>query len=320
MTFKPRAWLALSLIIAGSPASAQTFPTKPITIMVGSASGSTTDGLARSIAQQITLATGQSVIIQNRAGAGGAIAANETSHAAPDGYTVFMTTNTTQSANPYLFKHLTYDPIKDFAPVALLVKGYMILVTNPHLKAGNVHELVEEAKRHPDSISYGSGSSSARVAAELFQQMTGTKLKYIPYKSNPQAVIDLVGGQVDMMIVDLTTSMPQVKAGRLKALGVSSPKRSPLAPELPTISEAGLPGYEMSFWNGLYAPAATPAPIVNRLNTLFVNAVKTAAVLKFIETNGMEAATSSPAELSTFQAEELVRWGKIIHTAGIQPE
>jgi tripartite-type tricarboxylate transporter receptor subunit TctC len=313
------ALLALGLLGHGA-AQADTFPSHPITIVVGSAAGSTTDGLARSIAQQITTATGQSVIIQNKPGAAGAIAANEVSHSAPDGYTVFMTTNSTQSANPYLFKHLTYDPVKDFAPVTLLVKGYLMLVTNPGVKADSVAELVALARAKPDSLSYGSGSSSARVAAELFQQMTGTKLKYIPYKSNPQAIIDLVGGQVDMMIVDFTTSLPQVRAGKLRALGVSSPRRSALAPDLPALAEAGLPGYEMSFWNGLYAPAKTPAPVVDQLNVLFVNAVKTAPVLKFIENNGMEPSTSTPAELGQFQERDGLLWGDIIHKAGIEPE
>jgi tripartite-type tricarboxylate transporter receptor subunit TctC len=312
----------LAALAAGASwtAHANTFPAKPITIVVGSASGSTTDGLARVIGEQVTLKTGQPVVIQNKPGASGAIAANEVARAAADGYTVFMTTNTTQSANPYLFKHLTYDPVNDFAPVGLLVKGYLILVTHPSVKANNVSELIAEAKRKPNSLSYGSGSSSARVAAELFQQMTGTQLKYVPYKSNPQAVIDLVGGHVDMMIVDLTTSLPQVKAGKLKALGVSSPQHSPAAPELPTISESGLPGYEMSYWNALYAPAKTSPAVVDQLNALFTAAVKTAPVLKFIEINGMEPSTSSAAALVKFQADELVRWGKIIRAAGIEPE
>jgi tripartite-type tricarboxylate transporter receptor subunit TctC len=174
------------------------------------------------------------------------------------------------------------------------------------------------AKKQP--LTFGAGSSSARVAAELFQQMTHTQLTYVPYKANPPAIIDLVGGQIDMMIVDLTTSLPQVKAGKLKALGVSSAKRSPLVPDLPTIAEAGLPGYEMSYWNAVYAPAGTPAPVVQRINELMQKAMATENVRRFDEQNGMEPFTSTPAELASFQAAENKRWGSVIKAANIQPE
>ena len=150
--------------------------------------------------------------------------------------------------------------------------------------------------------------------------MTQTQLTYVPYKANPQAMVDLVGGQVDLMIVDLTTSLPQVKAGKLKALGVSSPRRSPLVPELPTIAEAGLPGYEISYWNAVYAPAGTPAPVVERINALMLKAMTAEPVKRFVEQNGMEPFTSSPSELASFQAAEYKRWGAVIKTAGIQPE
>jgi tripartite-type tricarboxylate transporter receptor subunit TctC len=158
------------------------------------------------------------------------------------------------------------------------------------------------------------------VAAELFQQMTGTRMTYVPYKANPPAIIDLVGGQIDLMIVDLTTSLPQVKAGKLKALGVSSLKRSPLAPDLPTIAESGLPGYEMSYWNAVYAPAGTPEPVLKRINELMQKALKADPVRRFVAQNGMEPYTSTPAELAAFQAAEFQRWGAIIKAAGIEPE
>lgn len=318
MTFARFLALAALWGAAAAPAFADGYPSKPITIVVGSSAGSTTDGLARAIAQEIGAETKVAVIVDNRAGASGGIAAQAVARAPADGHTLFITTNTTQAANPHLFRKLSYDPVKDFAPVGALVKGYLLLVTHPSVKAQNVTELAAAAKKRP--FSYGAGSSSARVAAELFQQMTSTQLTYVPYKANPQAIIDLVGGQIDMMIVDLTTSLPQVKAGKLKALGVSSPKRSPLVPDLPTIAEAGLPGYEISYWNAVYAPAGTPAPVIERVNQLMQKAMATDNVRRFVENNGMEPFTSTPAELASFQAGEFKRWGSVIKAAGIEPE
>jgi tripartite-type tricarboxylate transporter receptor subunit TctC len=310
--------LAMLLPLCGA-AGAQNFPARPITIVVGSSAGSATDGLARAIGLELTKETGQPVIVDNRAGAFGGIAAQFVARAQPDGYTVFMTTNTTQSANPHLQKKLSYDPIKDFAPVSLLTKGYQLLVVNPQVKANNVAELIAAAKAAPGKLNYGSGSSSAQVATELFQQMTGTKFNYVPYKANPPAVLDLVAGQTDLMIADLATTLPQVKAGKLRALGVSSPKRLPLVQGVPAIAES-LPGYEFGYWNALYAPAGTPAPVVQRLNALMHRAIETPAVQKLVEQAGMEAALSTPDELARFQLAELNRWGQIIKTAGIAAE
>lgn len=300
-------------------AIAQDYPTRPITIVIGSSPGSATDGLARAVGLELTKETGQTVIVDNRAGAFGSIAAQYVARSQPDGYTLFMTTNTTQSANPHLLKKLAYDPIKDFAPVAMLAKGSLLLVVNPQVKANTIAELVALAKAQPGKLNYGSGSASAQVATELFQQMTGTKFNYVPYKANPPAVMDLVAGQTDLMTVDLTTSLPQVKAGKLRALGISSPRRSPLVPDVPAIAES-LPGYEFSYWNALYAPAGTPAPVVQRLNELARRAMETPALRKIVEQTGQETALSSPAELAKFQLSELDRWGRIIKAAGISPE
>ena len=301
-------------------AAAQNFPAKPIVIVVGSSPGSTTDGLARAIANEVTVVTRQPVIVENKPGASGGIAAQSVARATPDGYTVFMTTNTTQAANPFLFKKLNYDPVKDFTPVSALVKGYLLMVTNPNVKAKTVTDFISLAKKEPGKLTFGSGSSSARVAGELFQQMTGVSLTHVPYKANPNAVVDLVSGQIDMMIVDLTTSLPQVRSGRLNALGVTSLQRSPLVPDLPTLNETGLPGYQMSFWNALYAPANTPDAVVKSLNDLMSNAMKKDSVKRFVNQNGMEVFTSTPDELKAFQAAELEHWGKIIKAARIEPE
>lgn len=301
-------------------ASAQAFPSKTITIVVGGTAGSATDGLARAIAQEITTETKTPVIIENKPGANGAIAAQLVARAAPDGYTVFMTTNTTQAANPHLYKKLPYDPVKDFVPVGAIAKGYLVMVTKPDLPAKTIGDVINLAKKEPGKLSFGAGTSSSRVAVELVQQMTGAELLYVPYKANPPAVTDLIGGQIDMMIVDLATTMSHVKSGKLKALGVTSPKRSALAPELPTLSESGLPGYEMSYWNALYAPAGTPAGTVKRLNELLTKASQTESVRKFMTQTGMEIYTTTPEGLASFQMAELSRWGSIIKKAGIQPE
>ena len=312
--------ILMSLCMSMGFAQAETYPARPITIIVGSTPGSTTDGLARAMGVEITKETGQPVIVDNRAGAFGGIAAQYVAHAKPDGYTLFITTNTTQAANPHLFKKLAYDPVKDFTPIGKLIQGYMLMVVNPSLKANSVGDVIALAKKDPDKLSYGSGSSSARVAVELFEKMTGTQMVHVPYKSNPLAVMDLVGGQLDLMIVDLTTSLPQVKNGKLRALGVSSLTRSPLVPAVPTIAESGVPGYEFSHWNALYGPAGLDPALTKRINELSRKAMATPAVKKFVEENGMEVSLTSPDGLAAFQASEVKRWGQIIREAGIQPE
>jgi tripartite-type tricarboxylate transporter receptor subunit TctC len=300
-------------------AAAQSYPTRPITIVVGSSAGSATDGLARAVGNEITKLTGQAVVVENRAGAMGGIAAQTVARAKPDGYTLFITTNTTQAANPHLLKSLPYDPIKDFTPVTLMTKGYQLLVVNPNVKANTISEVIALAKKDPGKLAYGSGSSSARVAAELFQQMTGTEMNYVPYKANPPAVIDLVAGQTDLMIVDLPASLPHVRSGKLRALGISGPKRSALVPNVPTIAET-LPGYEAGYWNALYAPANTPQPVVQRLTELVHRSLAAPGVRQIVEQSGQEIAVSTPEELGRFQTAELDRWGRIIRTAGIERE
>jgi tripartite-type tricarboxylate transporter receptor subunit TctC len=319
MHIQMKATFLFVLFLICGLAQAESYPNKPITIIIGSTPGSTSDGLARAIGAEITKETGQAVIVDSKAGAFGGIAAQYVANAKPDGYTLFVTTNTTQAANPYLIKKLPYDPIKDFSPITKLVQGYMLLVTNPSLKANSVNELIALAKKEPGKLTFGAGSSSARVAVELFEKMSGTEMVYVPYKSNPLAVMDLVGGQVDLMIVDLTTSLPQVKNDKLKALGVSSLTKSPLVPKLPTISSS-LPGYEFSHWNALYGPAGMEAGMIKRINELFTSAMKKPSVKKFVEDNGMEVSVSTPDGLSAFQNTELKRWGQIIKDAGIQPE
>ncbi|MGJ3704372.1 Bug family tripartite tricarboxylate transporter substrate binding protein [Variovorax sp. AFSI2.2] len=299
----------------------QAFPEKPITFVVPFAAGTATDQIARALGNSITAETKQPVVIDNKAGASGFIASQQAAKAAADGYTVLITTNTTHAANEHLFKKLPYDPVKDFAPITALGKGGQIMVVNPSFPAKSVAEFVALAKQEPGKYSFGSGSSSSRMAGELLQQMADIKLLHVPYKSNTLAVTDLLGGQIHMMITDAATGLPQVKGGKLRALGVSSAARSPLAPDVPTISEAGVKGYEMGYWFAAYAPAKTPPAVVKRLNELLVKAAKSeSAKTAFYEPTGTEVFTTSPEELAKFQTAESQKWGRIVKAAGIEAE
>jgi tripartite-type tricarboxylate transporter receptor subunit TctC len=308
---------ALSLAL---PGFAQTFPDKPITFIVPFAAGSATDQLARSLGQGVTQETKQSVVIDNKPGANAFIGAQAAAKAPKDGYTVFITTNTTHAANEHLFKKLPYDPVKDFEPVTLLSRGGQILVVNNNLPVNSVPDLIKYAKANPGKLSFGSGSSSSRIAGELFKQMTGTYIVNIPYRSNPPAVTDLIGGQIQVMFTDMATGLPQAKAGKVKPLGVSTTRRIALAPELPTIAETGVKGYESTFWFAAYVPAGTPAPVVARLNDILNKANKSQPVTNFYASVGFEALGGSSEELRKFQAAESQKWGRIVKAAGIEQE
>jgi tripartite-type tricarboxylate transporter receptor subunit TctC len=313
--------LTAALAIVPFLSQAQAFPEKPITFVVPFAAGTATDQIARALGNGVTAETKQPVVIDNKAGASGFIASQQVAKAPADGYTVLITTNTTHAANEHLFKKLPYDPVKDYAPIAALGKGGQIMVVNPSFPAKTVAEFVALAKKEPGKYSFGSGSSSSRMAGELLQQMADIKLLHVPYKSNTLAVTDLLGGQINMMITDTATGLPQVKSGKLRALGVSSATRSPLAPDVPTISEAGVKGYEMGYWFAAYAPAKTPPAVVKRLNELLVKAAKSeSAKAAFYEPTGTEVFTSSPEELAKFQAGESLKWGRIVKAAGIEAE
>lgn len=315
--------LALAAGLAFAPAllRAQAFPEKPITFVVPFAAGSATDQIARAIGQAVAAETRQAVVVDNKGGASGFIASQLVARAPADGYTVLITTNTTHAANEHLFKKIPYDPVKDFVPLTGLGKGGQIMVVSPSMPAKNVADFIALAKKEPGKYSFGSGSSSSRMAGELLQQMADIKLLHVPYKSNPLAITDLLGGQIHMMITDTATGLPQVKAGKLKALGMSSAKRSPLVPEVPTMAESGVPGYEMGFWFAAYAPAGTPPAVVKRLNELLVRAARSdAARTGFYEASGTELFTTTPEELGKFQAAESQKWGRIIKAAGISPE
>jgi tripartite-type tricarboxylate transporter receptor subunit TctC len=296
------------------------YPDKPLTFVVPFAAGSATDQLARALGNSVTEQTKQSVVVDNKAGASGMLAAQQAAKAPADGYTVLITTNTTHAANEHLYKKLSYDPVKDFAPVTGLGKGGQVLVVRTEAPYKSVADLLAKARKEPGKLSFGSGSSSSRVAGEMFKQLSGTDILHVPYKSNPNALTDLLGGQIDLMITDTATGVPQIKGGKLRALGVSTARRIPLLPDVPTIDEAGVKGYDMGYWFAAYVPAGTPAPIVARLRELLVNAAGSPAAKAFFDGSGAEGWTTTSDELAKFQAAETTKWGKVIKAAGIDPE
>ena len=308
---------ALPWALPGS-ALAQEYPANPITFVVPFSAGSATDQLARAVAQGVTEISGTTVVVENKPGASAMIGAADVARAQPDGYRVLITTNTSHAANPHLFKKLSYDPVKDFRPVTLLGTGGQIMVVHPSSEAQNVEDFLRLAKEKPGELSFGSGSSSSRVAGELLQQMADIELLHVPYKSNPMAITDLLGGQITMMISDMATGLPQVQSGSLRALGVTTPERSPLAPDVPTIAEAGVPGYEMGYWFGAYVPAGTPDNVVQKLHELLTQATTRDAAQQFYRQTGTTHVTSTAAELAKFQEEETKKWGEIIERAGIE--
>ncbi|HEX3138611.1 MAG TPA: tripartite tricarboxylate transporter substrate binding protein [Rhizobacter sp.] len=315
-----RAFTALCLLALGGTAFAQGYPAKPITFVVPFAAGSATDQLARALGQSISVDTKQAVVVDNKAGASGMLAAQNVARAAPDGYTVLITTNTTQSANEHLYKKLPYDPVKDFVPVTGLAKGGQIMVVNASSPYKTVADVLAKAKAQPGKLSFGSGSSSSRVAGELFKQMGHVDILHVPYKSNPLAITDLLGGQIDMMITDTSTGVPQVKAGKLRALGVSTAQRSALLPDVPTIDEAGVKGYDMGYWFAAYVPAGTPVPVVQKLRELLVKGTTSAAAQTFFDNSGSVPFTTTSEGLAKFQAAETEKWGRVIKAAGIEAE
>lgn len=317
---RPLAMAIAATLVAGAGSAWADYPDKPIRFVVPFAAGSATDQLARAVGQAVTQDAKVTVVVDNKPGANGFIAATDVAKASPDGYTVLITTNTTHAANEHLFKKLPYDPVKDYAPITALGRGGQIMVVNPSVPAKTVGEFIALARKEPGKLSFGSGSSSSRIAGELFQQMAHVELLHVPYKSNPLAITDLLGNQIQMMITDTATGLPQVKTGKLRALGVSGKSRSPLAPDVPTIDEAGVKGYEMSYWFAAYAPAHTPQAVVDKLNALLVKAARSETAATFYRSTGTDVFTSTPAELAKFQGQESTKWGRIIKAANIQPE
>jgi tripartite-type tricarboxylate transporter receptor subunit TctC len=311
----------MTLVNTGAALAQQpAYPSRPITFLVPFAAGSATDQIARAMAASITIEAKQPVIVDNRGGASGIIAAQDAARAAGDGYTVLITTNTTQAANPHLFKKLPYHPEKDFKPVTGLGRGGQVLVVRSDAPYRTVADFVAKARAEPGRLSFGAGNSSSRVAGEMFKQLSHTDILYVPYKSNPNALTDLLGGQIDAMVVDTVTGLPHIANGKLRALGVSTSRRLPQLPDVPTIDEAGVKDYDIGYWFAAYLPAAATPEVVMKLRDLLVNASRSPQARSFFQSTGTEAWATSPEELSQFQAQDSQKWRNVIRAAGIQPE
>ncbi|WP_158215203.1 Bug family tripartite tricarboxylate transporter substrate binding protein [Candidimonas nitroreducens] len=302
------------------PAWAQgTYPSKPITFVV--CCNGLPEAVSRALADEIGKFSGQSIIVQSKPGVNGSLAAAYVARSVPDGYTVLIGTSSTHAANQSLYKKLPYDFVHDFVPISGISKGYLGLIVRQDLPVSNLSEFIALAKRSPGQLTFGYASSSVRAGAELLAQMTGVKFRGISYKTNPQAAIDLSGGRIDFMTSELLTATSVVASGKARILAVSSPKRISTMPNVPTVEEAGVPGYELSFWLGAWVPAKTSSAIVKRLNGLFVQALASPKVQKFLETGaGSEAFPTTSDELMKFQLAEKDKWHRILSAAGIQPQ
>ena len=298
-------------------AQAQDYPTKPIRIIVPNPPGGAPDVMARVIAEKLQAKWGQPVIVENRAGAAGNIGAEAVFRSPPDGYTFMFSVQVPLVINKSLYAKLSYDPDL-FAPVSVVAAIPMVLVVHPKVAAENVAQLIALAKAHPDQLNYASGGngSTPHLAAEMFKSKTGVKIVQVPYKGNSPALADLLGGQVDMMILDLGSALPYIRSGKLRALAVATDKRNPALPDVPALSES-FPGLSLAPWMGMVAPPKTPTAIANKVSAAIAEAIKLPDVAKrLVELGGMQAIGDTPAEMGAFMREERERWGSLIRAIG----
>jgi tripartite-type tricarboxylate transporter receptor subunit TctC len=310
--------VAVLLTVLCALAHAQPWPSKPIRYIVPFAPGGTTDILARMVGAGLASSLGQPVVVENKPGQAGSIGAAELARAAPDGYTVGGGTISSHAINATLYPRLPYDPLKDFAPITMLATLPNMLIVHPSVKAGNVGELVALLKANPNKYSFGSAGNgtSQHISGELFKIMTGTQMQHIPYKGSGPMIPDLIAGTIQLSFENITTAYPQVKAGKLKALAVTSSKRSFVAPEVPTMAEAGLAGYDISSWQAMYAPAGTPREIVSRLHAETVKVLRSPESQKRLSELGLDAGGMSPEELLALMRSEIPRLGKVVRESG----
>ena len=307
-------------LLATGAAQAQGYPNRSITLVLPFAAGSGTDTTTRIISKHLGDALGQQFIVDNKPGANGMIAATYVARAQPDGYTLFVTTNTTHSANPYLLKTLTYDPVKDFTAIARTGDLPFMLLINPQVPAKTVKELVAYAKANPGKLTYASGSSSSSVSGATFAKQAGIDLLHVPYKSSPPAISDVLGGRITMMFIDVLTGLPHVKNGDLRALAVTTRTRSSLVPDLPSMEEAGVPNFDITSWQGYFAPAGTPREIIVKVNAELRKIIDKPEIKAELATRGMDAFSSSPEEMEKFVKDQLVLWQRLVKDAGIEAQ
>lgn len=310
--------LAAMALTCGLPAAAQDYPNKPIKIIVPFGPGTATDTVARVVGAAIGNRTGQAVVIENKPGAEGQIGAQAAATAPADGYTIFITTQTTQAINPFVYKSLTYDPVKSFAPISGLSLGAQVVMVKNELPVKTIGEFIALARSQPGKLSFGSGNGSSRGGAELFRIMAKVDLLGVPYKTQPQAVSDLMGGRLDIIFCDFTTGLPPVLDGRARGIAVTSKERIPGLDQFPTVNESGVPNFEMWAWTAAYAPAGTPRPLIDKLNALVREAVNSEAYKTLTKTTFGVPFPGTPEELAAFQASESKKWGEIVSIAGMK--
>lgn len=317
-----RSVLGLAVVLAALPAWAQTFPAKPLRLVVPFAAGGSTDVVARLVGQKMAEALGQPVLVENRPGAAGAIATDQVAKAPADGYTLLMATTSTHAILPVANPKLPYDPVKDFASVGLVARAPNVLVVSPTLQVNTVKELVALAKSRPGQLSFASSGNGTitHLVAELFNSSAGVQAVHVPYKTGVQALTDVVSGQVAFQFDSIVWTLPQVRAGKLKGLAVTGLTRSALAPDLPTMAESGLPGFEGVTWFGFAVPAATPKNVVARLNTELNRALQSRDVQDRMAAQGAEAAPGRPEDMTKLVREDTAKWGKVIRDAGVKFE
>lgn len=317
-----RAAAVLSLATLALTTSAQSYPTRPIRVLIPFTAGSAADIIARAMEPQLREKLGQSLVIDNRGGAGGNIAAEMTAKSAPDGYTLMMGTIGTHAINYSLYSKLPYHPIRDFTPIALVGDSPNVLVINPKVPANSIQELIALAKAHPGQLNYGSSGAgtSVHLSAELFSTMAGIKMVHVPFKGATEALTALLGGQLDLMFASLSSSIPLIKQGRLKAFAVTGAQRSPSIPELPTISEAALPGYAAAAWYGLVGPAGIPRPIVATLSNASLATIAMPEVKDRLFASGVEVRPGNDQQFAKLIASEVQKWAKVVKDSGAKVE
>jgi tripartite-type tricarboxylate transporter receptor subunit TctC len=314
------AGLALALASLGAPAQG-TRPVKPVKIIVPFPAGGPTDVMTRALADKLATALGHAVVIDNKPGAGGTIGSDLVAKSAPDGYTLLMATGSTHSVGPYLGK-VPYDPQKDFAPVIYVGTATNILLVSPRLGVSNVRELIALARQKPGELNYATSGigSVAHLTSEMFASMAGIKLTHVPYKGTQQSIADIASGQVAMLFDNVLTAKPHIDSGRLKGIAISSARRSELVPDIPTVAESGLPGFESSNWFGVFAPAGTPRAVIDRVNAEMNRIVKDAAIRERFHTLGFETTGGSPQDLASIMQSEAQKWSKVIRETNVKAE
>ncbi len=312
--------LMVLAVTAGAPARAAEFPSGPVRFIVPFNAGGGTDVVARVVAEEMSKNLGQPVLVDNRPGAQGIVGTKAGAMAAPDGQTITFVLQATLALNPSLYKATNYDPVKDFAPISQLSTAPYVVAVNPKLGVANIQDLIAKAKQAPGSVNYASGAAASHLASLLFQKTVGIKMTHIPYSGSGQALTDLLSGRIGVMLSSPVSVLPHIKSGALLALAVTGPERVPSLPDVPTVAELGYPGFDVSGWYGVAAPAGTPPAVIAKLNAAVVAALKQEGVRASLEKAGVEGRSSTPQEFQELIEAEIARWTALIKEEGIQPE